>query len=147
MVFPARSVKSALLSERLLKTRLLTSVGLALLLLLGVAVSTHGEMDMASDPRSLSASVSPHIDAAGVDAGHEATAVTMSESGALVGAALCVFGMLCGLTLLVFARRLLSRRIPTTVGVSARLTLMLPAVAARRHAAVRSLTQLGISRT
>ena len=79
---------------------------------------------------------------------HEAVAgAVASGPDALVGAALCILGVLCGLTVMVVLRGLWRRRIPPVLGDGPRMPSLLPAPAARAHPIVFSLTQLGLSRT
>jgi len=91
----------------------------------------------------------PHVEpVADTTAEHEAVAGgSWSGSNALVGAALCVFGVLCGLTFMVVLRRLWRRRMPPVLGAAPRMPSLIPASAARAHPIVFSLTQLGLSRT
>ena len=95
MVSSARTPRSTTLNEQLLIMRLITSVGLALLLMLGLAATAHTELDGAAPiPLIVSELMDPHVEPV-VDAAaaHEAVADgSWSGSNALVGAALCVFG-------------------------------------------------------
>jgi len=150
MVSSVRNSQSVTLNEQLLIMRLITSVGLALLLMLGLAATAHTELDGAAPiPLIVSELMDPHVEPV-VDAAaaHEAVADgSWSGSNALVGAALCVFGVLCGLTFMVALRGLLRRRMPPVLGAAPRMPSLLPASAARAHPIVFSLTQLGLSRT
>ena len=150
MVSSARNLQSATLNEQLLIMRLITSVGLALLLMLGLAATAHTELDGAAPvPLMVSELMDPHVepvlDAA---AAHEAVADgSWSGSNALVGAALCVFGVLCGLTFMVALRTLWRRRISPVLSEVSRVPSLLAVPALRAHPVVLSLTQLGLSRT
>lgn len=129
--------------------RLITSVGLALLLMLGLAATAHTELDGAAPvPLMVSELMDPHVEPAlDAAAAHEAVDGSWSGSNALVGAALCVFGVLCGLTFMVSLRRLWRRRMPPVLGAAPRMPSLIPASAAQAHPIVFSLTQLGLSRT
>ena len=84
----------------------------------------------------------------GLQAEHEAVAGgVVSGPNAVVGAALCMLGVLCGLTFMVVLRGLWRRRMPPVLGDGPRMPSLLPAPAARAHPIVFSLTQLGLSRT
>ena len=77
----------------------------------------------------------------------EAASGAWSGSNALAGAALCVFGVLCGLTFLVALRTLWRRRISPVLSEVSRVPSLLAVPALRAHPVVLSLTQLGLSRT
>lgn len=150
MVSSARTPRSTTLNEQLLIMRLITSVGLALLLMLGLAATGHTEADGSTPaPLVISGLMDPHVEpVADAPAEHEAVAgAVASGPDALVGAALCILGVLCGLTFMVVLRGLWRRRIPPVLGDGPRMPSLLPAPAARAHPIVFSLTQLGLSRT
>jgi hypothetical protein len=142
-----------MLGERLLIMKLITSVGLAVLLLLGVAAAGHAESDgSASVPLAVTVLMDPHVDAVGngaESAKPEHAAVVAGSQGisALAGAALCILGVLCGLVFAVIVRRLWGRRtLPdSTLRPHPLSLIVLPF--ARPRAASLSLTQLGLSRT
>lgn len=156
MISSARNPQSAMLAERLLITRIITSLGLTLLFMLGIAGAGHGESEGAP-PVSLAmtALVDPHVDllshgpaAASHGAEHEVFSSGLQESSALMGAALCMLGMLCGLVFAVLIRGLWRGRTPPDRGsLLPRVLSLLPASVARPRATVLSLTQLGLSRT
>ncbi len=130
--------------------RLITSVGLTLLLMLGLAATAHTEFPGAAPvPLLASELMDPHVEpVAVVTAADEAvTDGSLPNSNALIGAALCVFGVLCGLTFAVGLRRLWRRRMTPILGAAPRMSLLVPAPAALSHPIVFSLTQLGLSRT
>ena len=150
MVSSARTPQSVTLNEQLLIMRLITSVGLALLLMLGLAATGHTEADGSTPvPLVISGLMDPHVEpVADAPAEHEAVAgAVASGPDALVGAALCILGVLCGLTFMVVLRGLWRRRMPPVLGDGPRMPSLLPAPAARAHPIVFSLTQLGLSRT
>lgn len=131
--------------------RLITSVGLALLLIFGLAATAHTESDGSTPvPLVVSGLLDPHVETAGDASAGEHAAVTggtWTGSDALSSAALCVFGVLCGLTFIVLLRKLWQRWMPPALGSEPRMTSLLPATSARTHPVVFSLTQLGLSRT
>lgn len=150
MVSSAPTPRSATLTEQLLIMRLITSVGLALLMMLGLAATAHTELDTAAPvPLVVSELLDSHVaPSAHTGAEHEAVADgSWSGSNALIGAALCVFGVLCGITFMVVLQRLWRRRMPPVLGEVSRMLSLPPASAARAHPIVFSLTQLGLSRT
>jgi hypothetical protein len=147
MVSSARTPRSVTLNEQLLIMRLITSVGLALLLMLGLAATAHTEADGSTPvPLVISGLMDPHVEpVAGAPVEHEAVAGGVASGpNALVGAAL---GVLCGLTLMVVLRGLWRRRMPPVLGDGPRMPSLLPAPVARAYPIVFSLTQLGLSRT
>lgn len=145
MISAARTQDAVILSERLLITRIITSVALALLLIVGAWMATHTEPETAAPPAS---SVAEHVDAhiAPIAAG---TPVMDQGTGSptLLGVAVCVLGVLCGLLLVVVNRWLHRARRPQPErGLSPLLRALLPAPAPPRAVAF-TLTQLSISRT
>lgn len=146
--------RSAMLSEQLLIMRLITTVGMALLLLLSVAGAGHSESDgSASVPLTVTALLDPPVDPLSRDepvsvaTEHAAVVGGSAGSSALVGAALCILGVLCGLVFMVVPRRLWSRRALPDRGLRPRALSILPPPVAHPRATVLSLTQLGLSRT
>lgn len=129
--------------------RLITSVGLALLLMLGLAATTHLEQGgSAPVPLSMTGLVDPHVEPAQHSAADEQTTPGMwVDSDELLGGVLCAFGLLCGLTLMVLIRRSLQRTPPPTLGRAARAPTLFSTTGAHAHPVVFSLTQLGLSRT
>lgn len=149
MVSSARTPRSTL-NEHFLIMRLITSVGLALLLMLGLAATSHTEADGSTPvPLVISGLMDPHVGpATDVPVEHEAVAGGVASGpNVLVGAALCALGVLCGLTFMVVLRGLWRRRMPPVLSDGPRMPSLLPAPAARAHPVVFSLTQLGLSRT
>ncbi|WP_125132962.1 hypothetical protein [Microbacterium sp. 10M-3C3] len=150
MVSSARIPRSATLNEQWLIMRLITSIGLALLLMLGLAATAHAESsEAASTPLMVSGLMDPHVEpVADAPAEHEeAASGAWSGSNALAGAALCVFGVLCGLAFMVALRTLWHRRISPVLSEVSRVPSLLAVPALRAHPVVLSLTQLGLSRT
>lgn len=137
-----------MLNERLVIMRLITSIGLVFLLLLGFAAASHLEGDgSASVPIAVSAVVDPHVDVIPSDSGHQAVIEGTSRGHALTGVALCVFGVLCGLVFSVLTRLLRQRRPPSLPERQQPHVLLLLAPFARPRVSVLSLPQLGLSRT
>ena len=142
MVAPAQSQQPPLLSERLLITRIITSLGVALLLVLGVWASTHGEPGEAG---AIAASV--------VDVSYE-QALPVDVDGTsgplwaevIFGATACLLGVLCGLVLIALMFRLLRQLSPTGFTIAPRVRFRLRALS-RPRATVLTLAQLGLSRT
>ena len=112
MVSSARTPRSTTLNEQLLIMRLITSVGLALLLMLGLAATGHTEADGSTPvPLVISGFMDPHVEpVADAPVEHEAVAGgVVSGPNALVGAALCMLGVLCGLAGMIPASTSASR--------------------------------------
>lgn len=151
MVSSAQASRSAALNEQMLIMRIITSVGLALLLMFGLAATAHSESTASTTlPLVVSGISDPHVETSRDASPGEYAAVTGdtgSGSDALIGAALCVFGLLCGLTFVVLLRKSWQQRMPPALGSEPRVTSLLPASAARANPVVFSLTQLGLSRT
>lgn len=141
-----------MLSERLLIARLITSAGLALLLMVGIAAMDHTESEGPA-PVSLAAIalLDPHDDPLGDEPGdvvkHGAAVADPAAASALVGAALCILGVLCGLVFVVAAGRLWNRRALPSRSVQPRAPSIFPCPIVRPRATALSLTQLGLSRT
>lgn len=149
MVSSARHPRSAMLADRLLIMRLITGFGLALLLMLGLASTGHGQAESATWtlPGSIELTDAHFGGELSFGPEHAATGETaQTDSSSLMGAALCVLGVLCGLMLAVLVRTL-RRRIPPAVSEPRRVHsgFRVPSVRARRMNL--SLSQLGISRT
>ena len=142
-----------MLGERLLIMKLITSVGLAVLLLLGVAAAGHSESDgSASVPLPVTVLVDPHVDAVGNEAEgakteHAAVVAGSQGTSALAAAALCILGVLCGLVFAVIVRRLWARRTPPDSTLRPRPHSLMVLPLARPRATSLSLTELGLSRT
>lgn len=148
MVSSARTPRSVMLSERLLIMRFITSVGLALLLMMGIAAASHLEgKGTAPVPLVISALVDPHIDPAAPDSEVSVIAEVTLQPDALAGVALCVLGVLCGLVFLVLARLMWRSRPPSVTEWQPLHALSLLASPARPRVSALSLPQLGLSRT
>lgn len=168
MASSPRTPRPEILAEKLLITKLITSVGLALLLLLGAsaaerhpdAASAHLPVTTdATSPSTASGSVAIPataargvLPAAAVDAAPAgigaASGTVVSEMESSFGAHLgCLLGVLCGLALFVRGRRWGGRAMPLLTGASLRAPSRLSAPPRRRTGVGLSLSQLGMSRT
>ena len=134
-----------ILSERLLITRIITSVALALLLIVGAWMASHTEPEAGAPASS---SVAEHVDA---HIAPSTSGVPVIDQGTttptLMGVAVCVLGVLCGLLLVAVNRWLHRTRKPQPErSLLPLLRALLPAPALPRAGAL-SLTQLSVSRT
>lgn len=155
MIPTTRTQHNTVLSERLLITRIITGLGLALLLMLGIAAAGHLETDGTTPvPLGMSALLDPHVEPLSdsdtdPSVAGERQAVVGGSSGAsaLMGAALCVLGVLCGLVFVVLAHRLWRRRVLPERGIWPRILSLFPHPSTFSRVSLLSLTQLSISRT
>ena len=132
-----------MLSERLLITRIITSLGVVFLLVLGMWAATHTEPNSSGSYSSAVAVVTD--EAAAVPAG----ATMTSGPGwvdAVFGAVTCLLGVLCGLALIALTVRLLRQAPLRALSRSPRMAIQL-SLPGRSDAAVLTLAQLGLSRT
>lgn len=136
------SASGSVLSERLLITRIVTSLGLALLLLLGFASFEPPAADRPDDTGGV------HLvagDAAGV-AVVSLDPPTSAPTQGGVALALCAAGLACGMIVLMLLRRFSPRPLLTPrTRVPRPLRVLSAPVSVRSHA--RSPQTLGISRT
>lgn len=141
MLAGVESPRHARRSDSLLIMRVITSVGLALLLVLGLAM-THSD---ASTAHTSTGSVV--AGEAAVTASVDPAVASAAEAGIVFGITACIFGILCGLALVAVLRR--RHRRPAAVlldrGERAAPVLALAPVDLRPTAL--SLTQLSLSRT
>ncbi len=145
MISAARTQDAVILSERLLITRIITGVALALLLIVGAWMATH--IEPAATPPTAS-STTEQMDA---HIAPIATGAPVTDQGTtsptLQGIAVCVLGVLCGLLLVVMNRWLhRTPRPQPESGLLPLLRVLSPAPSPPRAAAF-TLTQLSISRT
>ena len=145
MISAARTQDAVILRERLLITRIITSVALALMLIVGAWTATHAESEAAAPSAS---SITEHLDAHVAPAATGMPGIDQSTTNStLLGIAVCVLGVLCGLLLVVATRWLHRTRQPQPeLGLLPLLRALSPAPAPPRAAAL-TLTQLSISRT
>ena len=155
MIPTTRTQHNTVLSERLLITRIITGLGLALLLVLGIAAAGHLETDGTTPvPLGISALLDPHVEPLSDNATdpsgageHQAAVGESSGTSALMGAALCVLGVLCGLVFAVLTHRLWRRRVLPERGIWPRILSLFPHPSTFSRVRPLSLTQLSISRT
>lgn len=139
-----RPQHSSMLSERLLITRIITSLAVIFLLVLGVWAAIHPEPESAGWYTGAVAVVGDQSTAP--PDGETMTAAPLGAD-AVFGAVTCLLGVLCGLVLIARTVRLLRRMTLREMSVSpphVRIQLTLPG---RPHAAALTLAQLGLSRT
>lgn len=153
MASSTRIQHAGLLNERLLIMRFITAIGMAFLLLFGVAGAIHSDADGSAPAPPLVMTVDAHdpsVDsrAAAIDEGRTVVANDPHGDGAFFGAALCALGVLCSLVLgAVMLLRLRLRCLPLDRGPRARPLSSFPVPLVRVRETVLSLTQLGLSRT
>lgn len=135
--------------EQLLIMRLITTVALSLLLLFGMAATSHSEAEGITPAQFASSGVVGFADSAEIpDLGSTQPFATADGSNALLGAALCALGILCGLTAIVLLLRLLwTPRMSHALCVKRSAVPPLGAFGARTHTTALSLIHLGVSRT
>lgn len=136
---------ATVLSERLLITKIITSVALAFLLLLGAWVSTHSEEKPGAPVPVGVELIDSHVES--VAPVVQDIASTRVGTDSLLGVGICALGVLCGLLLVLIVTRWFHSR-GRAIEARAPLVLaraLLPAPALPREAAL-SLTQLSISR-
>ncbi|MCE7481931.1 MULTISPECIES: hypothetical protein [Microbacterium] len=135
--------------DQLLIMRLITIVALSLLLFVGIAATSHSEAEGITPAQSTSSGVVDFADSDDVaDLGSAQVAATADGSNALLGAALCVLGILCGFTAIVLSLRLLRTPRMSHVGFTKRSALHpLTAPGTRTRTTGPSLIRLSVSRT
>lgn len=153
MVSLVRSRTREKASRRVLITSLIIALCSMLLFAIGVACDTYENADGAASSRSSVLPQSPQtgdtIDLhAVISADPHAKAVVIESPGstALVGSALCVLGVICGLVFTVLLRRLWRRPLFPDRGLTpvAWRSVSMPRL--RPRATALSLTQLSLSR-
>lgn len=140
---PAPPRLSAVLSERLTITRIITSVVLVLLLLLGAWGATHLDPETAPDNAATEVAAE-----ASVIAVEDAAVVADASGTAGFGLAACLLGAFCGLLLVLSFLRFRGRHLPGVLAVGSRRVWrrpMRPAVARQRT--TLTLSELSVSRT
>lgn len=126
----------------MLIARMITAVGLALLLVIGAWSSSHGPADVHAT-LCLASGVSASVDTATGDRGTDsATAVDVLSSDLGV----CVLAVLCGVALVLLFRRLRGRD-ARPLGIRVPRPTSPPRAGPRLVVPALSLTQLSISRT
>lgn len=141
MSFVKVSRSAAMLSEQLLITRIITSLALAVLLLLGLAGFGHGEPADNSDNASATYLV---VGDAATDSAPAAPEIISSPGEAV--ALVCAIGLFCGLVGLLLTRG--ARHVRTgTLMIRERRQWANRTPAGSSSPSTPSLTTLGISRT
>jgi len=148
MPFSVQTPPGTTLNEQLLITRLIISAVLAVLLLVGVGLLAHADQNESAQASILfPASAPATIQTETADAESGAALHESPPASGALGGALCVFGVLCGLTMLIAARKLLTSRTEVlTVEVPTLPRTLFFAVNSLRRSGF-TLTQLGLSRT
>ena len=146
--------RSTATRDRPVIMRLITTVSLALLLLFAFAVTAHGDAGENGAAPSLAAVAIDAFDDAAFESTGELdevqTQVALPSTGtsALVGTALCVLGVLCGLAAMLLLSRVLRRPgQPSTIRESSHTLPSVPASPLHPRVTAVSLIQLGLSRT
>lgn len=132
-----------MLSERLLITRIITSLAVVFLLVLGVWAAIHPQPESAG---SYASAVAVVVDQSTAAPDGETMTATPLRSDAVFGAITCLLGVLCGLALIALTVRLLRQTTLRELSRSPHPRIQL-AWPGRSHAAVLTLTELGLSRT
>ena len=134
--------------------RLITTVSLALLLLFAFAVTAHGDAGENGAAPSLAAAAidafddTAAIDDAEVGEAQAQAALRVAVTSTLVGAALCILGVLCGLAAMLLLSRVLGRPGQfSTLRETPRALRSDPASPLHPCGTAVSLIRLGLSRT
>lgn len=146
--------RSTATRDRPVIMRLITTVSLALLLLFAFAMTAHGDAGENGAAPSLAAVAIDAFDDAAFEGTGELdevqTQVALPSTGtsALVGTALCVLGVLCGLAAMLLLSRVLRRPGQrSTIRERAHTLPSVPASPLHPCVTAVSLIQLGLSRT
>lgn len=154
-MLPSLSIlRSRTRSEHLLIMKLITSISLAFLLLVGFAASTtHTKAEGSSaTPLAVSAMHDPHTEPVGIQPASDSlqasgTVVSSTGDHALLSTGLCLLGLLCGFVLALLIRTILRRRtLPDPLSRPIATTTLLFSTPRPRTSSL-TLTQLGLSRT
>jgi len=158
MIAPVSSRPSTMLSERLLITKIITGVGLALMLIIGMWSGAHSETEKfpashaatvtASDDNTATVDSSLAVGASDAASGAaDRTGASADESGgALFGLGGCVLGIFCAL-LLIALKRLSTHRVQSRVVTVVSRTIARLATTSRPFTPSLTLAQLSLSRT
>lgn len=137
-------------NEQLLIMRLITSTGLALLLLFG-ATATMGHTDSRGGegvPVAVTGHDSSAVESPAADPSPQQIVALSGEMNASLGVALCTLGILCGLTAIILIVRLLwSSRLASPLRAGPRPLPRVSVFASPLRTTAFSLSQLGLSRT
>ncbi|GEK86576.1 hypothetical protein [Microbacterium aerolatum] len=137
------------LKDQLLIMRLIITVALSLLLLFGMATTSHSDAEGITPAQFTSSGVVDFADSAEIpDLGSTQPFAISDGSNALLGAAVCALGILCGLTAIVLLLRpLWTPRMSHVLCAKRSAIPPLGAFGARTHTTALSLIHLGVSRT
>ncbi len=131
--------------KQLLIMRLITSIGLSLLLLFSVAATT-GHTDTQNGEKVPFAMT--EFDGAGVDPSTQQIVTVPGDVNASLGVALCALGILCGLTAIILVLRLFwSPQLASPLRAGPRPLARASVFTSPLRTTALSLTQLGLSRT
>lgn len=143
---------TTMLSERLLITRIITALGVALMLVIGVWSATHAEADRASESASTAVSASVAATDAAAPASDRAAAAAdqvasvPDESRTLLDIVACLLGVFCGIVLLTLRRCFGMRAGAGSIRLRrSPMSRILPH--ARAYVPAPTLAQLALSRT
>lgn len=149
---PSDSKRAAtLLSDKLLITKIITGIGLALLLILGASLGGHHEVSSsipsaASATKSMPSSSTPAFSDGGERAIVGAAVGEGVIDSVIFAVAGCLLGIVCCLLVLIVARSLSTRVTLRALGRLPRFLISAVATG-RSFGTTPSLTQLSISRT
>lgn len=140
-----------LVSDKLMITKIITGIGLALLLILGASLGGHQEASPSTPLMASMALSPPSSNTAAFSDGGESVAVdgAIREGvidSVMLGVAGCLLGFVCCLVVLIVARSLSTRVTLRPLGRLPR-SLFSAGATGRPFGTTLSLTQLSISRT
>lgn len=151
---PSRPLR--ILNERLLITKIITCLGLALLLVIGAWSAAHSEADgtvataevstISSLDAASASTITGDAEALPLSGGTIPLSAWADESTLLAGAVGCLLGIFCTILLVAFLRFFVLRRHPPLIGVVARaISAHVAPIAPARQPL--TLAQLSVSRT
>lgn len=148
-MFGSRIPRPVHTTGSLLIMRLITTIALSLLLVFGVASTSHTEVNGGNGPSAAAVGLALSGDDGAIGStGQEQITSASVGTGTLTGPALCALGILCGLTAMVLFLRILHCPVRSpSLRACSRLPALLTPSGAQPHATAFSLTQLGLSRT
>lgn len=148
----SRTRSTRTLNERLLITRIVTGLGLVLLLVIGVWAATHPAYDADTPVLTSGAARIADIppghwyDATAQDSAGTTSQVISDAGWATIGVAGCLLGVLCCLIVFALIRLFALRSPPGVVAVLRRIRLP-QVITDRSSTPALSLSQLSLSRT
>lgn len=146
MYSTSRLSQTRTLNERLLITKIITGLGLALMVMVGSWSGTHDGTERSFPAAAHVVEMEQHQSSSAADDSAVAAAWVTAADDVLLAAAGCVLGILCVLVLCAVLRNFVLRSSPRIVQVSPRTGASL-AVSARFFAPTLSLIELSLSRT